>query len=381
MDKLTTNDTILWINHAVSFFRSIGRNQKDMAKALGLEESRVSEMKQGIGSISPSLMTRITDLCGAPRRNPGRYEEVELYDSIDFFINAFNKVTANRFYRKLINLLQINDFYDNFMDLVSAPGQHYQKDKVEIEALLNQLLSSEEYLKVCETYLSSFNPAEENKWWYEFCGTNVNGLNIGGLLISDLQVFKLLFLFSELAKGVEGFKFGDNTLLNLQPVTAITPVILTGNRILVIESVTLADFKSNVYLDGLKRVDKRFFQIDERHQFKLKSEQYMPDHWENGRCEVYLSDNMNYHFLIHLSHGVINIGTNSCDDYPKDEEYFGFVEPDDRLIVIKDVNALNLYKQIEEIRKWFGLATDSLFELKQEIARAGGYVPGARVLL
>jgi hypothetical protein len=381
MDKMTTNDTVLWINHAVSFFKSINKNQKDLAKILGLEESRISEMKQGIGTITPNIISMITDLCGAPRRNPGRYAEVELYNDIDAFEESFNNVTINRFYRKLINLLQDHDFYNQFLDLISAPKLHYQRDKIEIEALLNQLISTDEYHEICEGYLTSITSNQEKTWWANLCGTNQHGWSTGGLLIRDLQIFKLLLLFSKFSKSVEGFKFGEITRLNLPPEVEISPVILTGNRILIMESGTLSGFNTDACIKDSLGLDKTFFQINHRHQSQLNQELYVPENWENGRCEVYLSENMNYHFLIHLSPKGILIGTNSRDDNPKDEEYFGFVEPFDRLIVIRNVNALNLCQQIEKIRKWFGLATDSLFELKQEIARAGGYVPGARVLL
>lgn len=90
---------------------------------------------------------------------------------------------------------------------------------------------------------------------------------------------------------------------------------------------------------------------------------------------------MNYHFLIQLSPRIIGEWAPIDEESQSDLAYFGDLRPDDRLIVILNINSLSLYQQIEDVRKWFGLPSDSLFELKQEIAKAGGYVPGAKVLL
>ncbi|UAL43978.1 helix-turn-helix transcriptional regulator [Shewanella inventionis] len=129
MEQLTKHDTILWINHAITYFKSIDKTQKDMAKALGLEESRVSEMKSGSGVISTNLMTKIVEYCGSPRRNPGRYLEVELYNDIENFFNSFESTTANRFYRKLLALIKNEDLYLNFLDLISPHNLNYKTDK------------------------------------------------------------------------------------------------------------------------------------------------------------------------------------------------------------------------------------------------------------
>ncbi|WP_211253010.1 hypothetical protein [Vibrio pacinii] len=44
----TKRDTILWIEHAISYFKTQGKTQKEMSKFLDLSESRISEMKVGM---------------------------------------------------------------------------------------------------------------------------------------------------------------------------------------------------------------------------------------------------------------------------------------------------------------------------------------------
>ena len=388
MEQLTKHDTILWINHAITYFKSIDKTQKDMAKALGLEESRLSEMKRGSGVISPNLMAKIVEYCGSPRRNPGRYLEVELYNDIENFFNSFESTTANRFYRKLLALIKNEELYQHFLDLISPHNLNYKTDKNAIEALLNEFFLSKEYLDICSKYSnilrttdgSITRPIDDFQWW-NVDDTGYKSLSIGGLSIKDFETFKLMFIFSKLFEDISEFKFGSVEPLNIQPQIPLEPVILTGQRILVMKNHSLESAPVTSAVDELFGKNKSGIKLSEYRTLKLKPEQYMPDYWQEGRCELYLSENMNYHFLIHLSPSDIHEYADSDDDSLSDMKYFGIVRPNDRLIIIRNVNSLSLYQQVEDIRKWFGLSIDSLLGLKEEIAKAGGYVPGARVLL
>ncbi len=57
------------------------------------------------------------------------------------------------------------------------------------------------------------------------------------------------------------------------------------------------------------------------------------------------------------------------------------VQPNDRIAIIANISSLELYRQVEELRKWVGMPSDNLYKLKKKIANAGGYVPEAIVLL
>ncbi|BFL81983.1 hypothetical protein LFREDSHE_04330 [Shewanella baltica] len=388
MEQLTKHDTILWINHAITYFKSIDKTQKDMAKALGLEESRLSEMKRGSGVISPNLMAKIVEYCGSPRRNPGRYLEVELYNDIENFFNSFESTTANRFYRKLLALIKNEELYQHFLDLISPHNLNYKTDKNAIEALLNEFFLSKEYLDICSKYSNvlrttdgfTTRPIDDFQWW-NVDHTGYKSLSIGGLLIKDFETFKLMFIFSKLFEDITDFKFGSKEPLNIQPQIPVEPAILTGKRILIMKSSLLENAPVTSAVYDLFGKNKSGITLSDYRGLQLKPEQYMPDYWQEGRCELYLSENMNYHFLIHLSPTYIQEFADIDDDSLSDMKYFGIVRPNDRLIIIRNINSLSLYQQVENIRKWFGLPIDSLFELKEEIAKAGGYVPGARVLL
>ncbi|UAL43979.1 hypothetical protein K8B83_03690 [Shewanella inventionis] len=257
-----------------------------------------------------------------------------------------------------------------------------------IEALLNEFFLSKEYLDICSKYSNVLRttdgfitrPIDDFQWW-NVDDTGYKSLSIGGLSIKDFETFKLMFIFSKLFEDITEFKFGSVEPLNIQPQIPVEPVILTGQRILIMKSRSLESAPVTSAVDELFGKNKSGIKLSEYRTLKLKPEQYMPDYWSDARCELYLSENMNYHFLIQLSHSSIMEWAHIDDDSLSDEKYFGEVNANDRLIVIRNINSLHLYECIEKIRKWFGQPSDSLFELKQEIAKAGGYVPGARVLL
>jgi hypothetical protein len=402
MEPLTKHDTILWINHAIAYFKSIGKTQKDMAKILGLEESRVSEMKVGSGTISPNLMDKIIEYCGSPKRNPGHYVEVELYDGLDDFFDKFKDVTLNRFHRKLLKLATNEEIYHHLLSLIGAPNLHYKIDKKIIESQLNEMFLSEEHLDKWKKYSEfirlnhkCFDDSKEVKLlrnelfqcqledkplWTPGSRDGFMTLDIGGVKMGTLDVFKLLFLYYKLIELNADFKFGNLTTPNIQPEVHIEPVILTGQRILTMKSHSLesAQITSGIY--ELFGKNKDLFQLSSQNKLGLKPEQYMPDYWSCARCELYLSENMNYYILIQLSHKPIMEWAYEDDDSLSENKWFGSIEPDDRVIIC-NINSLRLYECIEEIRKWFGLPSDSLLEVKQKIAKAGGYVPGAKVLL
>lgn len=387
MEPLTKHDTILWINHAIAYFKSIGKTQKDMAKLLGLEESRVSEMKVGSGTISPNLMGKIIEYCGSPKRNPGRYEEVELYDEVNDFFDKFKDVTLNRFYRKLLKLATNEEIFLQLLSLICTPNLHYKTDKKIIESQLNELFLSEEYLAKCNNYSEVLRntigyderPIENFQWW-NLVDEGQKFFRGASIEIRDFDTFRVLYLYSKLFEGITNFKFGSEERLNIQPQIPVEPIVLTGQRIMTMKSSSLKSTNVNSVFHELFGNNISGIKLNNYSELRLKPEQYMPDYWEYARCELYLSVNMNYYILIQLSHKAIIEWAPIDDDSLSENKYFGSIEPNDRAIIC-NINSLRLYDCIEEIRKWFGLPSDSLFELKQEIAKAGGYVPGAKVLL
>lgn len=52
----------------------------------------------------------------------------------------------------------------------------------------------------------------------------------------------------------------------------------------------------------------------------------------------------------------------------------------ERFIVIPDIPGLQLFKDLDGMRKWLNLPELPLDKMKMDIAKHGGYVPGAIVI-
>jgi len=105
-----------------------------------------------------------------------------------------------------------------------------------------------------------------------------------------------------------------------------------------------------------------------------------PDNWKRIILRLYLSESMHYHLWIRLDdfYHVDNADYlgDLCDEQFQGINDEGLV----RNIVIKDLCRMNFLKEIEIIRKWCGCSSDFNGNIKREVAKVGGYVPGAEVL-
>ena len=106
MTTFTSKDKTLWANHAIAYYISIGKNQKQLAFDLGIPEPRLTELKSGKGLFTPTLRDNIIDLCGAPQRVPGRFEVAEIYTSLDTFFSGIAEEAETRYNQKAANWLE-----------------------------------------------------------------------------------------------------------------------------------------------------------------------------------------------------------------------------------------------------------------------------------
>ncbi|WP_299020998.1 helix-turn-helix transcriptional regulator [uncultured Photobacterium sp.] len=405
MQKLTKHDTMLWINHAIANFKSLGKNQKDLAARLGVEESRLSEMKSGAGVISPVLMEKIVDLCGAPRRNPGRFETVELYDSLDTFFELFGPVTENRFLRQLLKTFNSKAYIDLIIKHCELEeGSHECTNDEDRRSLImsriDELVRSEEFNVICDEYnehlrTQSSSLSDNGVFRWENCQHSKSSyrndhLKMSGLCISNSHSFHAMYLLWLLVGKFDNYRLGSNEAVNLSHIKELSPVVLTGNKLI---SICNDYCVKSLINDGVKTVYGLADNYTEIHECRsiynrnfrdADKISHTPDMWRDVRCELYLTENMNYHLLIHLApkHIITGLDMSTYDENASvcENSYFGIIQKEDRAAVITNINPLELFRQIEEVRKWCGLPEDSYYELKKEIAKAGGYVPGAKVL-
>lgn len=397
MLHLTKNDLILWVTHAIAHFESLGKKQKDLANSLGIEATRLSEMKTGKGTLSPNLIERITELCGAPRRNPGRFEYAELYPDLDTFFLSLLPVTENRFYKKILTMLSNADYLDSIISHCSSREDNNLETSLSREQAIdniNSLLVKDEFQSICLNYQKHLLDSGLS-WTFKWENTEKQGWNskdkliIENITISDERIFHSLYLAWCLKQHIIEYEFGSERLVNINPTKDRTSLVMTGDRILTLQSESSVNYPINKEIEKLlgsahsyKDIHSRNSPFGDQPILSPKKQEPKPDRWGDIRCEVYLSENMNYHFLIHMTADIMEFEDQNILEYPTElNDREPIVQPNDRIAVITNISSLELYRQVEELRKWVGMPNDNLYKLKQKIAKAGGYVPEAIVLL
>ncbi|HDY7988890.1 TPA: XRE family transcriptional regulator [Vibrio vulnificus] len=371
--NITKEESIKWINHVIAFYASLGRKQKEVAVDFGLPESRLSDLKNPNKplKLTPNQIEKIRELCGAPRSNPGRFEHAELYDDLTSFLLQFVPVTRNRYLCDVYKSLKNQDVLKDILKHCLAEELSVDK-KIE---RINQLVRSQEFEAICI----------DSRFWGELnndlCSEVSAVTQLYDLHIKDQETIHGLRQLYFLVKELPEFQLGTDSKLAVD-IPVIVPekqLVVTGNRIAAFMHDDPTHFypaneKIKTELADLLRAPRRY---DGVVTAKL-------DQWKRIRVEVYLSENMNYHILIHLTTSELN---------PKDITYcsniiegydccnYDAIRTDgDRIAVIQHVSTLDIFNVIDELRKWQGLSVDNLYELKQSMAQAGGHIAGAIVL-
>lgn len=359
-------DTILWINHAVSYFKNQGKAQKDMAAILGLEESRISEMKTGKSLLSDSQKQAISEICGSPRRDPGRFEIALCYNKLDDFFSSFCDLMENRYLRNLIVFFQNKENQTNLLSHC-IPVEDMEGNYNETITLsdIDTLVRHDELNEIFQRYqmwLQNIDGAERPNM----------SLLIDRISVNDKNSFHLLYQLWFTIKRCPTFALSNAKPFNLSPVIHTEEIILTGKKVLIIEN--------NGKVNPINQpIIERFGS----HEHFPSNEFIKHDCWHSVHCELYLSEDMNYHLTIQLSND-FRIEYFPYDDDINNTNELDFevcVKENDLFVVIENIDSKKLFPIIEDVRKWCALPIDNHRTLKKNIARAGGYVPGARVLV
>ncbi len=365
--KVNKEESIRWINHAITFYKNLGKTQKELADYLGITDTRISELKSTNTSlkISPTQVKLIMELCGSPRRDPGRFESAELYDDLDKFFESYIPVTINRFYRDVYRSLTNNETVNKILSQCDFEEELKEKKLESINGFVRskeftELSNDGDFTKIVRGDLKELT----NKY---------------GIKKIEPDNFYILRQLNSLISEITDFKLGSKIIHSLSPVVDTIPLVITGERIAAfMPEHTTHNFPIN---SSVK---------DELQQFVHNMSYFNPelavfDLWRGIRVEVYLSENMNYHILIHMTHEKIEPEDLSFESTTVESfdwcNFDAIVRKEDRIAIIRNVNTLELFNQIEELRKWQGLEQDNLYELKKNIAKAGGYIPGAFVLI
>lgn len=401
----TKQTTSLWINHAISRYQKLGLNQKRLADDLGIEESRLSEMKQGRKRISPSQMDQIIDLCGAPKRGKGRFELAKIFKNVDDFSLSVNEILEDSFIKKIIKAYSRVDYIENLINAVIVDSDHFKNEENRNFMVINWInttLKNKDFIEQCRLYQKSFkHPNSWTDWandWinkkdnYQYGDKNCYVVN--NVMIKNKKIFHALYLLAIVKNKFPEYEFNSNKKIQIDKYQNI-PTVISGKSILVIKNFIKEPENSSINDETFKKYGykKHFIETDtfysyddyksDPHSMLFKFNSSLEPFFINDiRCELYLSEEMNYHLLIHFSESIL--GYMEIEDAEKDQDCDSeaFVDEErDHAIIIPNINLLELSNEIEKVRKWARLPTDNNYLLFKQIARAGGFIPGAQMLV
>jgi hypothetical protein len=392
MATVSKEESMLLIQHAISAYLHEGKKQKELGELLGIDGSRVSEGKIGKWKLSPSQRQIIIDHYGYPRRGKGQYIKAEVYNSVSEFIEDYDESSKKRFKRRMYELLTRKDYQELILGRMSARDQWglssnfesvLQDDDIEIiDSLLSQPETKIWYDSKKACAYEQYGVAKEKCDRYFKSLLNSMGDRLLGHPDSGFQ--SMLYHIAKFKfELMPEFSFNNNEDV---PSVGLKELVITGDEVLNFK-VLCKNVSFNNAADILGLRDKLYkfrtctsdgWVIPEDTEINCK-----PDNWERVILRLYLSESMHYHLWIRFDDfpHILEKSEADCDAEYYDR-YYGGVNDDGlfRNIVIKDLCHINYLKEIEIIRKWCGCSFDFHEDIKREVAKVGGYVPGAEVL-
>jgi len=394
MVAVSKEESMLLIQHAISAYLNEGKNQKELGELLSTDGSivsgsRISEGKIGKWKLLPSQRQVIIDNYGYPRRGKGQYIKAEVYDTVTEFIDDYENSSKKRLKRRLYELLMRKDYQEAILSYFKEDGD------------VNRFYTGErpEPL-ICDiSIVDSLLSQPETKIWYDSYQGHLDNDNNREQYDKN---FKLLLIsvdvrlpeytgcdFQRKFYRVAQFKFelmpnfsfhGDIDV----PSISRKEMTFTGDEVL--------NFKADCCRIEFNNAADLFGDRDSYYDLGVSNHSYRniiqegseinakPDNWKRIILRLYLSESMHYHLWIRLD----DFDHVDKADYFGDffDEQFQGINDDGvvRNIVIKDLCRINFLKEIEIIRKWCGCPTDFNDDIKREVAKVGGYIPGVEVL-
>ncbi|KXO11555.1 hypothetical protein AKG98_465 [Moritella sp. JT01] len=384
MVAVSKEESMLLIQHAISAYLNEGKNQKELGALLGIDGSRISEAKIGKWKLSPSQRQVIIDNYGYPRRGKGQYIKAEIYDTVTEFIDDYKESSKKRLKRRYYELLMRKDYQNLIVSELTSPKNPLC---IQFDTESGSLVFD---ITIVEKLLSQ----PETKIWYDNYYSNAGYDHVAKKLsekcyfslVSRVQedlIDELNPSFEKMLYRIAQFKFElmpEFSFFSDIDVHSIPrkELIITGDEVLNFKSdCSSVEFNNTADLLGPLEQERTFVSnaIPKGSEINEK-----PDNWECATLKLYLSESMRYHLWIRLD-AFFHYDEPDLQETIMIKQLDGIIEDGlVRNIVIKDLCRMNFLKEIEIIRKWCGLPYDFNDGIKREVAKVGGYVPGAEVL-
>lgn len=365
MKKYSREDSKLLINHSLNAYTSGGKDktQAKFAVEHGLETSRISEAKKGIGRINDEILNELEEMYGFPRRGKGLYVHAETYLTLEDFLATYNEVTDKRHCNHMEHLCKEDDFRNIIIGNFNNGNMSYsESDAKSTLERLDNLLDSEELGE-----------------WYEYELSNIqlnpNITTISSLLhkhgFSSISIYEdknkaqILFRLAHYKYNLcPDFKLSNKSIKTkeIKNELVICGDIIINEEILAQPFLDKTQSPSEInYLSRLTNVNLPDFSVMPRINYNHSHITY--DNWKKINLKIILTPSLKYHLVINF------LSEHSQSSSGKD-----------RSIVIEDFGNINFLNELVKIIDIFSLNTIDIENIKSELALLGASIPGAKVL-
>jgi hypothetical protein len=395
---------------------------KEVAELIGTTSSRISEGKDKRWRLPAESEKVLIEAFGPVRAEEGYYFEAEVWNSFEEYKKQSPTVVAKRQLVKIASILNDEVKLCEFLNSVDLKDTTIV-DKVELRQVkldvINELIyhptfckwhkflkshshdrhiNTNDYLGflwVHADFLVESSLKEVTRYLRDNRSIKVPDsgslkevfTELGISYISSLiprdslgPFSSLLYLIGEFTENyqwVSGLfkrplpanKYFVGTQLNYGEPIQNKPIVLTGN---VIWNHECQSFKEpmffsalnllpNVVTEGIKTDPYEIL----RHNSVYKNIYVGPDRYTGASVQLNLTKSMVYHLHFQLGELIANEYLNTNNG---------------RSVVIKDIRPDDVFDLIEDFAEYFKLQMIPMIQIKQEIAKNGGFIPGALVL-
>lgn len=365
--NVTKQYTQLVVNHVLLQVQAEGNNQKYLADFLGIPDTRISEAKNGKLAFNNAQIECLAKHYSLPRRAPGEYVTAESYPTVDSFIESYHKASKARHFSRLKEAFNRGDYLKVLCShfIIIPEGTH------------GQLMNVQEMeTKELQRYLTAYLNTNEITDWYQATTEQLNRAdtqqtfelerpkhaNVDGHAVAIDTGYESRVLWS-----LFWFAYLHNERSDKNQAPTIREYILTGDIVLDERTLSLSKTPlSQPYSDvfASKNITEMWNRGYDYFDIKVNNPLCtLPDKWDEVKFQLFCTESLDYHLLLKL------------------RAQRGEYDPANaRTVIIKQVKIGVLFQEIETLRKWLGMPWDLNEQMKTEIAKLGGYVPGVEVL-
>jgi hypothetical protein len=370
---ITKEYSIAVINHAIASAKFMEEKQSDIAELLGVDKSNIPKYKSGRQKLSPTGVKLLIDRYGMPRQAKGEYLEATLYKTVDEYLHAMDERLNDHYCAAFANIFSKSDVIKAIASTVSAkPLKNIDSDEPFSNLMFSQQGCKKHEIPHIIEWVNNAIKSDSFRTWYEAMIDHVKHKSTQSSYLkptppsldgewSDTLInrddFPLFFLLAD-------FYFNHPTQYSL-PFQGVfeskhfstEPLVLTGEQILHSTSkhVPFVRREAHTFLQN----SFNFFREQDIGGLYISSDLNALDDLKPSSFDFFLFMNkdMVYRLLIN--------------------EFWGTKRFD---IVITDIPQQEIFLVFEKLRDKFGFDRETEVELRAKIAKAGGFIPGARVL-